>query len=158
MGSMTIRRAGLSDLDAVQRISADAYIPAYQAICGFIPKPAIEDYRPRVERGEAWLLEANGAPVAVAILDERPDHLMVYSIAVIPEAQQKGLGRSLLRFADERAAAIGGSEVRLYTNARMERNIALYRSHGFTEVGKRPHPSRPGDILIDMIKKSQRAP
>jgi GNAT superfamily N-acetyltransferase len=151
MGSMTIRRAGLSDLDAVQRISADAYIPAYQAICGFIPKPAIEDYRPRVERGEAWLLEANGAPVAVAILEERPD-------AVIPEAQQKGLGRSLLRFADERAAAIGGSEVRLYTNARMERNIALYRSHGFTEVGKRPHPSRPGDILIDMIKKSQRAP
>jgi ribosomal protein S18 acetylase RimI-like enzyme len=149
---MTIRRAELSDLESVQQISADAYIPVYQAICGFVPKPAVEDYRPRIERGEAWLLEEGNQPVAVVILEERPDHIEVYSIAVRPEAQRKGFGAMLLRFADQRAAAIGVSEVRLYTNTRMERNIALYRRHGFVEVGERPHPSRPGDVLVDMLK------
>ena len=147
-----IRRAELSDLEAVQQISADAYIPVYQAICGFIPKPAVEDYRPRIERGEAWLLEEGNQPVAVAILEERPDYLEVYSIAVRPEAQRKGLGAMLLRFADQRAAAIGAPEIRLYTNARMERNVALYRRHGFVEMGERPHPSRLGDVLVDMVK------
>jgi hypothetical protein len=48
-----------------------------------------------------------------------------------------------------RNAAIGVAEVRLYTNKRMERNIALYRRHGFIEVVTRPHPSRPGDVLVD---------
>jgi hypothetical protein len=37
---MNVRRADGSDVAAVQRISAEAYIPAYQAICGFVPKPA----------------------------------------------------------------------------------------------------------------------
>ena len=147
-----IRRAELSDLEAVQQISADAYIPVYQAICGFIPKPAVEDYRPRIERGEAWLLEADNQPVAVAILEQNPDYLEVYSIAVRPEAQRKGFGAMLLRFADQRAAAVSVPGIRLYTNTRMERNIALYRRHGFVEMGARPHPSRQGDVLVDMVK------
>jgi ribosomal protein S18 acetylase RimI-like enzyme len=147
-----VRRADLSDLGAVQRISADAYAPVYQAVCGFIPKPAFEDYRPRIDRGEVWLFEIDGRPIGVAILEERPDHLMIYSIAVTPDQQGKGHGAALLRFADKRAAAIGVSEIRLYTNQRMVGNIALYRRHGFAEVGTRPHPSRPGDVLVDMIR------
>lgn len=149
---MNIRRANLSDTAAVQRVSAEAYTPAYQAICGFVPKPALEDYRPRIERGEVWILEKDGQPAGVAVLEERPDHLSVYSIAVTPREQRKGLGAALLRFAEYRAAAVGVPEIRLYTNKRMERNIALYRRHGFAEVGMRPHPSRPGDVLVDMVR------
>jgi ribosomal protein S18 acetylase RimI-like enzyme len=147
-----IRRAKFSDLEAVQQISADAYIPIYQAVCGFVPKPATEDYRPRIERGETWILELDNRDVGVAILEEMSDHLMIYSIAVRPEAQRKGIGGSLLHFAEERAAAMGLRELRLYTNTRMEQNISLYQRHGFVEVGRRPHPSRPGDLLVDMVK------
>jgi ribosomal protein S18 acetylase RimI-like enzyme len=149
---MNLRQADGSDMAAVQQISSEAYIPAYQAICGFVPKPAFEDYRSRIEHGDVWILEVDGQPIGVAVPEERPDHLLVYSIAVRPEYQRKGYGAALLRFADERAAAIGVSEVRLYTNQRMERNIALYRRHGFAEVGTRPHPSRPGDVLVDMVR------
>jgi hypothetical protein len=38
------RPANLVDKDAIQRISADAYIPAYMAVLGTIPRPATEDY------------------------------------------------------------------------------------------------------------------
>lgn len=79
--------------------------------------------------------------------------MLLYSLAVKPEEQRKGHGAALLRFADQHAAAIGVLEIRLYTNKRMERNIAWYRRHGFIEAGTRPHPSRPGDVLVDMVRK-----
>jgi len=52
-----IRRADPGDADIVQRISADAYIPAYMAVLGTVPKPATEDYGSGIERGEVWILE-----------------------------------------------------------------------------------------------------
>ena len=148
-----IRRAGPGDADMVQRISADAYIPAYVAVLGTIPKPATEDYGPRIERGEVWILDIEGEPTGTAVLERNTDHLLIYSIVVKPEARQKGYGRALHDFADKRAVELGLHEVRLYTNEQMERNLRLYRQHGFLQIGKRPHPSRPGQVLVDMLRK-----
>ena len=123
------------------------------AVLGTVPKPATEDYRTRIEKGEVWLLEIGGEPTGIAILEVNTDHLLIYSIAVRPDSQGKGYGRALLDFADIRAIEAGLHEVRLYTNERMERNLTLYRNHGFVEVGTRPHPSRPGQVLVDMVCK-----
>jgi uncharacterized protein len=147
------RQANPVDKETIQRISANAYIPAYMAVLGMIPKPATEDYGPRIDRGEVWILEIKGEPTGIAVLEEKADHLLVYSIAVKPDAQQKGYGTALLDFADQRAIGLGLRELRLYTNERMERNLRLYCRHGFVEVGKRPHPSRPGQVLIDMVRQ-----
>ena len=148
-----VRRAGFEDADIVQRISADAYIPAYLAVLGTMPKPATEDYRPRIQNDEVWILEAEGEPVGILVLEVNSNYLMIYSIAVKPDAQRKGYGKALLDFADERAIKHGLREVRLYTNKQMERNLTLYRRHGFVEIGTRPHPSRPGQVLVDMVRK-----
>jgi ribosomal protein S18 acetylase RimI-like enzyme len=147
-----LRRADQSDLAVVQEISADAYIAAYVPMLGYIPLPAEEDYGPRIERGEVWLLACADRDVGVAVLEERLDHLLVYSIAVRPAEQGKGHGRALLDFADQRAIALGLAVIRLYTNVRMEKNIALYRRHGYAETGTRPHPSRVGEVLVDMVR------
>lgn len=48
----SIRRAHAGDADAVQRISAAAYTEVYQAVIGAVPRPAHEDYRERIGRGE----------------------------------------------------------------------------------------------------------
>jgi ribosomal protein S18 acetylase RimI-like enzyme len=148
-----IRCAGPGDASTVQQISANAYIPAYMSVLGTIPKPATEDYRPRIERGEVWILEIEGEPTGIAVLEGNTKHLLIYSIAVKPDEQRKGYGRALLDFADKRAIELGLYEVRLYTNEKMERNLTLYRQHGFVQVGKRPHPSRPGQVLVDMVRK-----
>jgi len=34
----------------------------------------------------------------------------------------------------------------------MEKNIALYQRHGYAEIGTRPHPSRVGEVLVDMVR------
>jgi ribosomal protein S18 acetylase RimI-like enzyme len=150
--SRNIRRAGRPVSAVIQQISADAYTPAYMAALGYIPKPAEEDYSPRVDRGEVWILNCDGRDIGVAVLEERPDHLLVYSIAVSPAEQRRGYGRALLEFADQRAIATGVDEIRLYTNLRMKGNIALYRRHGYVAVGTRPHPSRTGEVLVDMMR------
>ena len=149
-----IRNAEPSDLAVVQQISADAYIGAYVPVLGYIPQPAEEDYSTRIGRHEVWIIERDGHAVGVAVLEARPDHLLVYSIAVRPTEQRRGYGRALLVFADQRAAAIGVPELRLFTNIRMKRNIALYRRHGYAEVGTRPHPSRSGQFVVDMARRA----
>jgi len=151
-----IRRADPGDADTVRRISADAYVPAYMAVLGTIPKPATEDYRPRIERGEVWILEVQDEPVGIAVFEVNTDHLLMYSIAVKPHLQRKGHGKALLNFADNLAIERGLDEIRIYTNERMERNLTLYKRHGFVEVGKRPHPSRPGQVLVDLVRKLPR--
>jgi ribosomal protein S18 acetylase RimI-like enzyme len=136
----------------VQGISANAYIAACVPVPGYIPLPAEEDYGPRIERGEVWLLACGSSDVGVAVLEERRDHLLVYSIAVRPTEQGRGHGGALLDFPDQRAAALGFAVIRLYTNIRTEKNIALYRRHGYVETGTRPHPSRVGEVLVDMVR------
>jgi ribosomal protein S18 acetylase RimI-like enzyme len=98
-------------------------------------------------------LEVEGEPTGVVVFEEKADHLLGYSIVVKPGAQQKGYGTALHDLADQRAIGLGLCEVRLYTNERMEGNLRLYRRHGFVEVGKRPHPSRPGQVLVDMVRR-----
>ena len=154
--AVKFRRADPGDKEAIQRISADAYVPAYMAILGTIPKPATEDYGPRIEKGQVWILEVEGEPTGVAVLEECADHLLVYSIAVKPDAQQKGYGTALLDFAEQRAIQLGLREIRLYTNERMEGNLRLYRRQGFVQVRKRPHPRRPGQMLVDMVRQLDR--
>jgi ribosomal protein S18 acetylase RimI-like enzyme len=148
-----MRRAVPGDVDIIQRISADAYIPAYMPVLGTIPKPATEDYRSRIERGEVWILEIEGESSGIVVLEGNAEHLLIYSIAVKPDAQRQGYGRALLDFADQRAIDLGMREIRLYTNERMEGNLMLYRRHGFVEVERRPHPTRAGQVLVDMIRK-----
>src|SRR6516225_4317094 len=101
--AIKFRRADPVDKEAIQRISADAYVPAYMTILGTIPKPATEDYGPRIEKGQVWILEVEGEPTGVVVLDECADHLLVSSIAVQADAHRTGDGTALLDFAEQRA-------------------------------------------------------
>jgi len=157
-GAVAVRLARLSDAAAVQEISAQAYIPVYQAVIGVVPKPAHEDYAARIEMGEVWILEVDNSPSGVVVLEPMTDHLMVYSIAVHPQHQGRGYGKLLLAFAEQRAATTGLPEVRLYTNVRMKRNVAFYRSCGYAEIGVRLHPSRAEEVVVDMVKAVFSAP
>ncbi|RUU72584.1 GNAT family N-acetyltransferase, partial [Mesorhizobium sp. M7A.F.Ca.MR.362.00.0.0] len=124
----------------------------YTALLGAPPIPVTEDYAPRIARGEVWVLESGGGLAGLITLERHDDHAMIFSVAVSPDFQGKGFGIALLKHADELTRLWGLPEVRLYTNARMERNIALYLAYGFHETGRRPNPYRPGWVLVDMAK------
>ncbi len=150
-GFAMMRPATGDDLAAVREITAAAYAP-HTALLGGPPLPVIEDYEPRIARDEVWLRDDGSVISALAVFERHADHLLIFSLAVAPPFQRQGLGIELLRFMDVQAVEWGLAEVRLYTNARMERNIALYCAYGFQETGRRPNPYRPGWMLVDMAK------
>ncbi len=53
-----------------------------------------------------------------------------------PDRQGRGVGRALVRFAEEHARRAGLSEVTLYTNARMTENLRFYPALGYAETGR----------------------
>ncbi|WP_095101559.1 GNAT family N-acetyltransferase [Pseudomonas sp. Irchel 3A5] len=149
----TSRLATVDDAELVRAISASAYIPAYEGVIGAIPLPAQEDYTDRILNGDVWIAEVEGVAAGVLVVEEGDSFLMVYSVAVSPQYQNRGLGKELLAHAESCAAAKRLREIRLYTNSRMSRNIALYEHYGFIRKDERPHPSRVGEMLLDMHKK-----
>jgi len=153
---MTFRKAVAADLPAVVSLTTAAYAP-YTALFGAPPIPVTEDYAPRIERGEVWLLENGSELAGLIVLERHADHVMIFSVAVAPAFQGKRLGIALLGFADEQTRLWRLPEVRLYTNSRMERNIALYSAYGFRETGRRAHPYRPGWTVVDMAKPVDKA-
>lgn len=146
-----MRLAGSEDLAAIVALTEAAYAP-YNAILDAPPVPVTEDYAPRIARGEVWLLESSCELAGVITLERHRDYAMIFSVAVSPAFQGKGFGIKLLNHADQQTRLWSLPEVRLYTNAKMERNIALYLAYGYRETGRRPNPYRPGWVLVDMAK------
>jgi ribosomal protein S18 acetylase RimI-like enzyme len=152
MEQVSFRLAKPTDASLVSDLSRSAYVPAYLSVVGEAPKPATENYLSRILDQNVWIATFNDAPVGVLVLERSPLFLMIYSIAVDPNHQGRGLGVALLQYAEMLGAELKVPELRLYTNSRMTKNLHLYRKVGFTEVGLRPHPSRADEFLVDMSK------
>ena len=148
---MEIRRADRTDLSAIVEITQRAYA-IWLPDLGYPPVPVTEDYAPRIDRGEVWLACSGNKPTALIVLERAANHDMIFSVAVDPTYAGQGLGQLLIAFAEERARAAGLGEIRLYTNALMKPNIALYSRLGFHEVERKPNPKRPGFTIVGMVK------
>ena len=132
-------------------LTRDAYTP-YVALLGYPPLPMTEDYAARIRAGEVWLLERADALAGLLVLERHPDHAMIYSVAVAPAHHGEGFGSVLLDVAEAQARDWGVTEIRLYTNAKMLRNQAIYAARGYQETGRRENASRPGFFVVDMVK------
>jgi ribosomal protein S18 acetylase RimI-like enzyme len=145
------RLAQPDDLPAVNSLTRRAY-EHYIPTLGGEPWPMIVDYAPRISAGEVWLLEDGPEPVALLALEDHGDHLHIFSVAVLPEHQSRGLGRRLLAFAETKAREMDRPALTLCTNEKMLRNIGIYQRYGFVETHRRPNPNRADWTLVDMEK------
>lgn len=145
------RQAIETDLSFVRAATYDAYAP-WEAILGGPPLPMHEDYALRIAEHEVWIVECDGEDAGVMVLEPAVDYLLIYSLAVASRHQGQGIGRWMIEAAEHMARAAGLPELRLYTNDRMTRNLAIYRQAGFHETGRRPNPFRVGWTLVDMAK------
>jgi GNAT superfamily N-acetyltransferase len=130
---ITIRQATEDDAATLLRITVAAY-QHYVARIGRAPAPMEADYDEATRLGQGWVAELDGEIVGLLILIPQDGYLLLENIAVLPGMQGRGLGARLLSFTEERAAALGLPEVRLYTNQAMTENIAYYPRHGYTET------------------------
>jgi len=130
---VTLRKATQQDVGRLTAIAAAAYAP-YLARIGRPPAPVTADYATQVARGQVWVADGDSGAVGLLVLVPGPDHLLLENIAVDPAAQGRGVGARLLATAEEQAAALGLSEIRLYTNVAMTENLSYYQRHGYAET------------------------
>ena len=126
----TLRVAVAADAVAIRALTRDAYA-AWVPLIGREPLPMTVDYDEAVSRHRFDLLFRDDNLVALIETVAETDHLLIENVAVLPSAQGRGIGRVLLTHAETLAAEQGFAEVRLYTNQRFERNIAIYRQAGY---------------------------
>lgn len=139
MSSRRPRPATSADAPAVTALVTAAY-ERYVPLLGRQPTPMLTDHAAAIRDHAVWVIDgAPGAPVAVIDCIVRADHLWVDNLAVHPDAQGRGLGRALLRFAEDEAARLGLPEVRLLTNERYTSNIAMYTRYGYRETHREPY-------------------
>ncbi len=105
--------------------------------CIELPAPMLDDYARVIDEHEVWVFDEVESLAAAIVLVPKSGHLFVDNIAVDPASQGRGIGRRLLELAAARARELGVSELRLYTNALMTENIALYGRLGWEETERR---------------------
>jgi len=125
-----MRQAVAADAAAVRALTREAYMK-WVAVTGREPLPMRVDYVEALTKHRFDLLEEDGVLVALIETERNDDHLLIVNVAVAPSHQKRGLGRRLLAHAESLAREESLDTVRLYTNARMVENIALYRSLGY---------------------------
>lgn len=157
-----IRRAELTDVDAVREIGLRTWPVAYD---GLVPEEFIVDGLAQwwsleaVERGIRYgitLVAYEGEQlVGMAGLGREGGFWMMWKLYVLPEHQGKGVGRALLDAAIE-ALPEGTTELTLPVLVTNEKAIGFYRSQGFGDPVKTPAREL-GDELRWMRLDLQRA-
>ncbi|MBT2210628.1 MULTISPECIES: GNAT family N-acetyltransferase [Actinomadura] len=129
----TIRAAAPDDRARVERIVQAAYAPWVEVI-GARPLPMDADYAALIDAGNVFV--TGEGPDGLIVLVPEDGVLLVENVAVAPDRHGRGIGRSLLAFAEDHARNLGLPALRLYTNELMTRNIALYESLGYLPGGR----------------------
>ena len=131
-----IRLAEAAETGLVEDLVQRAYEPYVERI-GMRPAPMDDDYAEKIGRKQLFVAEDGSGVAGLVVLAAHADHLLVENIAVDPIRQGEGIGRALLAHAEALASGAGLASLRLYTNAAMRENIALYSSLGWEETERR---------------------
>jgi N-acetylglutamate synthase-like GNAT family acetyltransferase len=138
MGSnVTVRLAETEDAESIARILREAFT-VYRR---FYTEEAFEQVTPNpdvVERrfaeGPIWVAELEGKAVGTVSVTTEPEGLYVRSMAVLPEAQGRGVGHKLLEAINEWAAGTDEERIFLYTTYFVPGAKEMYEKHGYEWV------------------------
>ncbi len=132
----TVRTAVSADRADVEGIVRAAYEPWVRTI-GVRPAPLDADYGSLISRGLVFVCGADELTGVIVLIPE-DDVLLIENVAVRPDRQGEGIGRTLVTFAEAEARGGGCSAVRLYTHSKMVSNVKLYEALGYVVTGHEP--------------------
>jgi GNAT superfamily N-acetyltransferase len=120
-----------SDAGAVRAIVLAAYAK-WVPVIGREPMPMRADYDLALRQHRFDLAIDDNEMVGLIETILHDDHLFIENVAVRPDRQGHGLGRTLLARAEEIARQAGRAELRLLTNAAFTANVVLYERAGYS--------------------------
>ncbi len=151
-GPLVIALADPDDLEALLAIDASAY--GWRAAQGYAvsapPRPLRELFSEAIARDEMYLARRDGVPAGKIVLQWSDDlwrdlpgeACYVHGLATHRTFAGQEIGRTLLRWADGRAAAQGKLLLRLDCDATNPKLRAYYERVGFIRAGDVTLPHR----------------
>lgn len=92
------------------------------------------------EHGTGFVaLSEDGTPLAYVGMTYAADEGSITNVATHPDARRLGLGRAVVSALLSHAPTLGLTDIYLEVRVSNEAAIALYRSLGFEEIGRRRH-------------------
>ncbi len=157
--AFTIRRAVAGDLEAVGRLTVQAYVDD-----GHLPADAdyahtLADARSRAEAAELWVaVDADDSRVLGSVTFAAPGSALheialedegdVRMLAVDASARGRGIGEALMRRCVDRATDLGLRGLALSTQPSMRAAHRIYERLGFERVPERDWDPAPGITLL----------
>ena len=123
-------RAGPADAALIAALHEVAY-GRNRRLLGAEPLPLQVEAGELVRTKEVWLFEESDAPAGVLALEPQADAMLIWSVATTPAAQGRGIGGTMLDFAEHHALELGFELMRLYTGAKLTSNVAWYQRRGY---------------------------
>ena len=108
------------------------------------------------EKGVIWTASSDGKLVGTVSVVDEETRLYIRSMAVVPAAQDLGVGRNLLRTIEKFAVENGFAKLFLYTVPFLEGAIRLYEKNGFEHLGGGDPAEFFGTAWLSMEKKVER--
>jgi ribosomal protein S18 acetylase RimI-like enzyme len=148
---VTVRLAGADDADAIGRVQVESWRAAYT---GLMPQEVVEQFdvasrqaqwrewlgAPPRPRSATFVVEDAGEVVGFAGVGpcrEEADDGELYTIYLHPSRWGGGIGRALLRRAEEALRASGFPSAILYVLEGNERAERFYRAAGWEQDGSK---------------------
>ena len=132
----SLRSATSADAAKVTALVMAAY-GHYPEQIGMVPRPMIDDYAQVITNYQVMVVESHQTIVGIIVLAITDEGFLIDNVAVDPSYRGKGLGRTLLKFAEAEARRAGFDSIYLYTHEKMKENIALYSRVGYVEYDRR---------------------
>ncbi len=130
MEKLRIKIARSTDVLAIENIIQQAY-HKYVAIMPKEPAPLLENYSEVVQGGSTFIGMQGEEAVAVMVLKEHEEFMLINNLAVAPDYQGKGWGKAMLQLGEVLANKRGKMQTQLYTNEMMADNVSFYQNAGY---------------------------
>lgn len=129
-----IRKANLADVPQLRQCIGRAYAPLKARLPDLpdVSGGLAEEIRKRI----VLVAEVNGGVAGCAILDTAGTAAHLVNIAVDPGYKGRGIGKTLMEAAEDRARLDGAADITLATHTDIPENIALYRHLGWSETSR----------------------
>lgn len=121
-----------SDVRSLIRAAYRMYVPRMDRE----PAPMLADYHALVAQGVVTVACIDENVAGALICYPRGQALHVENVGVSPDFQGYGIGKALMREAEEQARAQCLGRIELYTNEVMTENIPFYEALGYVIVDR----------------------
>lgn len=146
--TVKVRRVTPDDAGEVLTIQRAAFV-SEALIYGGVDMPpltqTLEQVRAELTNNLGWVAIVDGRLVGVIRAVQEGDLLLIGRIAIAPDMQGEGIGRSLLTAVEDGSTA---SESELFTGSLSEANIRLYEACGYVQSQRVPQDDGTEQVFL----------